>query len=50
MALNDRKISTAPQTRPDPKHETVYQPSRGGWYPTAQKPAPGQPKKGRWTP
>lgn len=46
MALNDKKIPTAPGTRPDPKHETVYQPSRGGHYPATQKPVPGTPRKG----
>lgn len=45
MAL-DKKIPTAPQTRPDPKHETTYQASRGGHYLAPQKPTPGTPKKG----
>ncbi|MFD8072173.1 hypothetical protein ACFV3E_05920 [Streptomyces sp. NPDC059718] len=38
MPLN-QNISTAPGTRPDPKHETVYDPARGGHYPQQQ----GQP-------
>lgn len=46
MALN-AKIPTAPGTRPDPKHETVYQPSRGGHYPKPPKPVPGTPKGGK---
>lgn len=28
------------------EHETVYQPSRGGWFPAPAKPVPGTPKKG----
>lgn len=43
MALN-RNISTAPGTRPDPRHETVYQPSRGGHFKAPEKPTPGTPK------
>lgn len=34
----------APQTKPDPKHETVYSASRGGHYPATPKPVPGTPK------
>ncbi|MBT2611435.1 hypothetical protein J7I97_25045 [Streptomyces sp. ISL-87] len=41
MALNDKKISTAPGTRPNPQQETVYSPSRGGHYPAEPKPTPG---------
>lgn len=26
-------------------HETVYQPSRGGWFKPVDKPVPGTPKK-----
>ncbi|MFF4286000.1 hypothetical protein ACFY0R_11830 [Streptomyces sp. NPDC001633] len=42
MAL--RRISIAPGTRPDPRHETTYQSSRGGWFKTEPKPVPGTPK------
>lgn len=28
------------------RHETTYQPSRGGWFKPAEKPVPGKPKKG----
>jgi hypothetical protein len=38
MALN-RNIPTAPDTKPDPKHATTYQASKGGHYKPAQ-PAP----------
>ncbi|SDM77060.1 hypothetical protein [Streptomyces wuyuanensis] len=44
MALK-KTMPAAPQTRPDPKHETTYSASRGGHYPTGQKPVPGAPKK-----
>ncbi|MER7046759.1 hypothetical protein [Streptomyces jumonjinensis] len=47
MALRDRKISTAPNTRPDPAHGTVYQASRGGWLKPPAKPTPGTPKETR---
>lgn len=43
MALR-KDIPTAPGTRPDPRHETVYRPSQGGHYPTPPKPVPGTPK------
>ncbi|MCZ4103545.1 hypothetical protein QMK19_38920 [Streptomyces sp. H10-C2] len=33
MAL--RSMPTAPGSRPDPRHETVHDPARGGWYPPA---------------
>ncbi|MGW7412792.1 hypothetical protein [Streptomyces sp. NPDC054863] len=47
MALNDRKISIKPGSHPrDPKHETVYQPSRGGSF-RDTKPVAGTPKKDR---
>lgn len=45
MALR-RDIPTAPETRPDPQQETVYQASRGGHYPPEPKPVPGAPKRG----
>ncbi|MFF5491536.1 hypothetical protein [Streptomyces virginiae] len=46
MALSDRpKISTAPGARPDPRFETVLQPSRGGHFPAPAKPVPGTPKR-----
>jgi hypothetical protein len=45
MALR-KTMPAAPQTRPDPKHETTYSSSRGGHYPTTPKPTPGKPKKG----
>lgn len=44
MALK-RNISTAPGgPHRDPRHETVYQASRGGHYPAPAKPVPGTPK------
>jgi hypothetical protein len=43
MALR-KSMPAAPGTRPDPKHETTYSSSRGGHYPTQQKPTPGKPK------
>ncbi|MEU8623166.1 hypothetical protein [Streptomyces sp. NPDC048623] len=43
MALK-KTMPMAPGTRPDPKHETVYQPSRGGHFPAPSKPVPGTPK------
>lgn len=42
-----KKISTAPGTRPDPRFETVYEPSRGGHYPVRPKPVPGTLKGGK---
>ncbi|MFJ2438809.1 hypothetical protein ACIOWM_36960 [Streptomyces anulatus] len=47
MALNDKKISIAPGTRPDARHETTYQGSRGGHFPAPAKPVPGTPKGGK---
>lgn len=47
MAFGDKKISTAPGTRPDPKHETTYQASRGGHYSAPVKPVAGTPKGGK---
>ncbi|MDQ0943286.1 hypothetical protein [Streptomyces sp. V1I1] len=44
MALKRPKIE-----KDDPRlkgHETTYQASRGGYYPTKKKPVPGTPKKG----
>lgn len=43
-----RNIPTAPQTRPDPRHETVYDPARGGHYrpQEQQRPVPGAKKDG----
>lgn len=43
MALN-RNFPIAPGTRPDPRFETVYDPSRGGHYPPPEKPAEQAPK------
>ena len=43
MAL-DKKISTAPGTRPDPKYATDYKGSRGGHFKTEERPVPGTPK------
>lgn len=43
MALR-KDIPTAPQSRPDQRHETVYKPSQGGHYRPEQKPVPGTPK------
>jgi hypothetical protein len=43
MALR-KTMPMKPETRPDPRHETTYQASRGGSYPTQQKPLPGRPK------
>lgn len=44
MALNGKKISIAPGgPHADPKHETTYQASRGGWFPAPVKPVPGTP-------
>lgn len=40
MALR-KSMPMTPGTRPDPQHETVYSPSRGGHYPAAPKPTPG---------
>ncbi|MFE2601707.1 hypothetical protein ACFXCZ_35435 [Streptomyces sp. NPDC059396] len=46
MALINRRISTAPGTRPDPRHETAYQPSRGGHFRAASEmTCCGQPMK-----
>lgn len=45
MALR-KSMPAAPQTRPDPKHETTYSASRGGHVRTEQKPVPGTPKRG----
>lgn len=45
MALR-KTMPMKPETRPDLKHETTYSASRGGHYPTPQKPVPGAPKKG----
>ncbi|MFG2137081.1 hypothetical protein [Streptomyces sp. NPDC048650] len=42
MAL--RRISIAPESHPDPRHETTYQASRGGWVKTEPKPVPATPK------
>ncbi|MFI9353139.1 hypothetical protein [Streptomyces lydicus] len=42
MAL--RRISIAPGSRPDPRYETTYQASRGGWSKAEPKPVPGTPK------
>lgn len=39
-----KSMPMAPGTRPDPQHETVYQPSRGGHFKAEPKPIPGQPK------
>ncbi|MFF4950577.1 hypothetical protein [Streptomyces chattanoogensis] len=39
-----RRISIAPQSRPDSRYETTYQASRGGWFKTQPKPVPGTPK------
>ncbi|WP_275406340.1 hypothetical protein [Streptomyces cyaneofuscatus] len=39
-----KTMPMAPGTRPDPRHETTYQASRGGHVPTPQKPTPGTPK------
>ncbi|MGW7332175.1 hypothetical protein ACWGIU_26995 [Streptomyces sp. NPDC054840] len=46
MALR-KTMPMTPGTRPDPKHETTYQSSRGGHHPTPAKPAPGTPKDKR---
>lgn len=43
MALR-KTMPMAPGTRPDPKHETTYQASRGGHHPAPAKPVPGTPK------
>lgn len=43
MALRQPKVSPD-----DPRlkgHETVYDPSRGGWFKPEPKPAPSTPKK-----
>jgi hypothetical protein len=45
MALR-KDIPTAPGTRPDPKHATTYQASKGGHYKPAQ-PAPKPSSKQR---
>lgn len=47
MALNDKKISTAPGTKPDTRHQTTYSASRGGHYPAPATPVPGTPKGGK---
>ncbi|MEU5736198.1 hypothetical protein ABZ797_46545 [Streptomyces antimycoticus] len=41
-----RNIPTAPQTRPDPRHETVYDPARGGHYRPEARPVPGAKQDG----
>lgn len=43
MALK-RDIPTAPETRPDAKHKTVYSASQGGHYRPEQKPVSGTRK------
>ncbi|MFD6968366.1 hypothetical protein [Streptomyces sp. NPDC059949] len=43
MALR-KTMPMKPETRPDPKHATDYQASRGGHYPSTPKPVPGAPK------
>ncbi|MGW0545367.1 hypothetical protein ACWD0D_34490 [Streptomyces griseoincarnatus] len=43
MALR-KTMPMAPETRPDPRHETTYQASRGGHVQPAPKPTPGKPK------
>ncbi|MFD6872687.1 hypothetical protein ACFWD5_32225 [Streptomyces koyangensis] len=45
MALR-RDMPITPGTRPDPRHETVYQASRGGSFPAPARPVPGTPKDG----
>lgn len=35
-----------PETKPDPKHATDYQASRGGHFKPAEKPTPGARKEG----
>lgn len=39
-----KTMPATPGTRPDPRHETTYQASRGGHIPTPPKPTPGTPK------
>ncbi|MFF3558954.1 hypothetical protein ACFYXS_02780 [Streptomyces sp. NPDC002574] len=38
MALN-KNMSTAPESRPDSRFETVYDAERGGHYPPQEQPA-----------
>ncbi|WP_327413219.1 hypothetical protein [Streptomyces sp. NBC_01233] len=45
MALR-KTMPMAPETRPDPKHATDYQASRGGHMQTSPKPVPGTRKEG----
>ncbi len=42
-----KTMPMAPGTRPDPKQETTYQASRGGWVKTPKQPTPDTPKTGR---
>ncbi|MFH8369180.1 hypothetical protein [Streptomyces sp. NPDC018031] len=39
-----RPMPMGPGTRPDPRHETTYSGSRGGWVRPEPKPVPGKPK------
>ncbi|MGW3571846.1 hypothetical protein ACWDSL_49600 [Streptomyces sp. NPDC000941] len=45
MAL--KPMPMKPETKPDPKWETIYQASHGGHYPKPEPRTPGQPKTGR---
>ncbi|MGO4418937.1 hypothetical protein AB4Z54_09295 [Streptomyces sp. MCAF7] len=45
MALR-KTMPMAPSTRPDPQHETVYDPARGGHYPVEERPVPGAKQDG----
>ncbi|MFD5697462.1 hypothetical protein [Streptomyces lasiicapitis] len=35
----------APDSEADPEYATTYQASRGGYFPTGEKPVPGTPKQ-----
>ncbi|NUV31948.1 hypothetical protein [Streptomyces odorifer] len=47
MPLSELTQSQEGQGGKEDQFVTVYQASRGGWFPPAEKPVPGKPKKGR---
>ncbi|MFH8792209.1 hypothetical protein [Streptomyces sp. NPDC017941] len=44
MPLRDDMPIRLPDGETDPDHATTFQASRGGWYPTEDKPVPGAPQ------
>ncbi|MEV0441823.1 hypothetical protein AB0I84_05930 [Streptomyces spectabilis] len=45
MPLPTNMPTRAPDGDADPDQVTDYQASRGGWYPTQEKPVPGTPNQ-----